>query len=290
MKNRYIDYFKKANIKTISPPYYLREYIDQYILFQNYSHNFNDLFIRALPNGKVSLIILLYNNKVLCNVNSNKEKLSNFVFGIFEPRLSPYFKPLTHFSLFKGISVSFTYTGVHKIVGIPLIQTTNEILDFDLLFSNNETLILEKINTTESDTEKINLLNHLFIEIIDKNNCKIPKNLNHISKLLNNKRGRLTIDEISKHINLSYKSLYRLFSNHIGIGPKTFLKILRFNQACSLLRDNSLYNWQELVYHCGYYDQAHFINEFKAIMKETPHHFLDESQGHFYHNRAFSFK
>ena len=57
-----------------------------------------------------------------------------------------------------------------------------------------------------------------------------------------------------------------------------------------MLNNDPEVNWSELVYRCGYYDQAHFINEFKTLMKESPYHFLSMTKGHFYLNRPFSFK
>lgn len=76
-----------------------------------------------------------------------------------------------------------------------------------------------------------------------------------------------------------------MFIKHIGIGPKDYLKIIRFNHACKLMSTNSDIEWFDIIYSCGYYDQMHFIHEFKNVMKYTPSEFLRISQGKFYFNR-----
>ena len=290
MRNIYVDYFQKATILIILPIISLSEDIERYTIYQNHSENFHDLFLRALPNGRVTLFMHLNDNKVIFHQKEKNIKLSNFITGIFEPDKTPYIKPHPKYNLFKGIAVTFTYRGVHNLLRMPLIKTTNTCLEFESVFGNCGDYLIERINQANSNSEIIKILNSFFLKLSEDKSCNLPKDLHNISDFINYKQGRLSLDDISHSVNLSYKSMYRLFNNHIGIGPKTFLKILRFNQACRLLRYKPRHNWNEMIYHCGYYDQSHFIKEFKFFMKESPHQFLHKSEGHFYYNRPFTFK
>ena len=76
-----------------------------------------------------------------------------------------------------------------------------------------------------------------------------------------------------------------MFCEYIGIGPKDYLRIIRFNYACKLLSNYPETDWCDVVCCCGYYDQMHFISEFKNIMKCTPMKLLKISEGNFYFNR-----
>ncbi len=97
--------------------------------------------------------------------------------------------------------------------------------------------------------------------------------------------GCCTVNDLANHLNLTARSIHRLFIQHMGIAPKEYLKIIRFNYACKLISNHSEMDLFDVLCTCGYYDQMHFIHEFKEIMKTTPSQFLKISKGHFYFNR-----
>lgn len=69
---------------------------------------------------------------------------------------------------------------------------------------------------------------------------------------------------------LSDKQFYRVFSEQVGISPKQFLRTIRLQQIFYLVQCNPQIELSELVYLCGYYDQAHFINDFKLQTGMSP--------------------
>ena len=75
--------------------------------------------------------------------------------------------------------------------------------------------------------------------------------------------------ETNSHIN-SYKTLSRLFQEVIGISPKEYVQIKRINQSLSLFASTKDIKSQDLADKLGYYDSAHFINEFKKYTGKTP--------------------
>ncbi|MDD3458734.1 MAG: AraC family transcriptional regulator [Weeksellaceae bacterium] len=64
--------------------------------------------------------------------------------------------------------------------------------------------------------------------------------------------------------------------NEIGMPPKLFCKVIRFNHAFLLKRMNPETSWQEIVYQCGYYDQSHYIAEFKYFTGFSPSVYYDK--------------
>lgn len=96
-------------------------------------------------------------------------------------------------------------------------------------------------------------------------------------------------DAIKNELNISSRHFQRIFKNAMGISPKEFQRITRFQKTVKhlLLRKQSCYLDPALAF--GYYDQAHFIKEFRAFAGETPAMFLQEKNfmAHFY-NRSLS--
>ncbi len=82
--------------------------------------------------------------------------------------------------------------------------------------------------------------------------------------------GLLKVDDLASAAGVSARQLERLFAHHVGISPKAFLRILRFQQVLAALRGQSSPEWADLAVRHGYYDQAHFINDFRRFTGESP--------------------
>tara|TARA_R110002051_G_scaffold181774_1_gene251288 strand:+ start:59167 stop:59976 length:810 start_codon:yes stop_codon:yes gene_type:complete len=80
------------------------------------------------------------------------------------------------------------------------------------------------------------------------------------------------VDELEQHLNLSYRSIHRLYSYSLGISPKEFLKISKFRKG---IRDLNYYdsNHSQMAINIGYVDQSHFIRDFKNYTNLTPKQF-----------------
>jgi AraC-like DNA-binding protein len=78
------------------------------------------------------------------------------------------------------------------------------------------------------------------------------------------------LDELESESTASYKTLSRLFQEVIGISPKEYVQIERVNQSLALFASSKDIKSQDLADQLGYYDSAHFINEFKKYTGKTP--------------------
>ncbi|RVB66322.1 AraC family transcriptional regulator, partial [Mesorhizobium sp. M7A.F.Ca.CA.002.04.1.1] len=81
--------------------------------------------------------------------------------------------------------------------------------------------------------------------------------------------GRTRIASIAERLGWSRKHLAGSFSNAIGMGPKTLSRIVRFNRALGLSRQQAV-DWADIAADCGYADQAHLVREFRDLAGETP--------------------
>ena len=81
--------------------------------------------------------------------------------------------------------------------------------------------------------------------------------------------GRARIGALARELGWSRARLAARFREQVGVAPKTVARMLRFERAAALAehRDRS---WAEIAAVCGYYDQSHLVNEFRAIAGRTP--------------------
>jgi AraC-like DNA-binding protein len=82
--------------------------------------------------------------------------------------------------------------------------------------------------------------------------------------------GSVMVAELARTTGLSPRRLSQLFAEHVGVSPKLYCRILRFQQAVQQLHYGVDIPWSELALACGYYDQSHFANDFRAFSGLSP--------------------
>lgn len=83
-----------------------------------------------------------------------------------------------------------------------------------------------------------------------------------------------SLKEIMQHCGASKSTLLRKFLKRTGVSPKTLMRIVRLNYLWDKINSENALDYQSLVFDGHYFDQSHFINDFKAIIGETPSHFF----------------
>jgi AraC-like DNA-binding protein len=89
-------------------------------------------------------------------------------------------------------------------------------------------------------------------------------------------RGRTDLGALASSLGLSDSSWRRHFSTEIGITPKRYFRILRFEHAVGLKLKFPDWSWTDVCLESGYYDQAHFIADSQAIACCAPSKFMRE--------------
>jgi AraC-like DNA-binding protein len=78
------------------------------------------------------------------------------------------------------------------------------------------------------------------------------------------------VEAIARAHHIAPRTLQRLFHRYVGVGPKWVLKRLRIHQAVEQLGVSPTIPWTRLALDLGYYDHAHFVRDFRALVGRTP--------------------
>lgn len=105
------------------------------------------------------------------------------------------------------------------------------------------------------------------------------------TKLIIKKRGLVNIHEVLQKIGIKERSLERYFKIHIGLSPKFYSRIIRLSYIFSLAQKDPA-NWSDIIFQAGFYDQSHFIKNFKEFTGEEPtqYGFTEQNMGNFFLN------
>jgi AraC-like DNA-binding protein len=77
-------------------------------------------------------------------------------------------------------------------------------------------------------------------------------------------------DELARRFDMSLRALQRLFNDYVGVGPKWVIKRYRMHEAVARVQAGQPVSWAALAQDLGYFDQAHFIADFRQLVGRTP--------------------
>jgi len=87
-----------------------------------------------------------------------------------------------------------------------------------------------------------------------------------------------TIAALGECMSISARKFSRRFTQQVGLKPKTFARIRRFQRALEQIGLGQTVDWTDVVAQCGYYDQAHFIHDFRAFSGCSPSEYVERSK------------
>lgn len=175
-------------------------------------------------------------------------------------------------------SIQFRPAGFFRVFGIPLELCTHQMLSSeDLLGSEAKNLICQ-LNEAPNLTEMVERTDRFLLYYLRKSKAKDPYNaITQISNALSKNHMYADIKTLAREANLSVKSFERQFGQKVGIGPKLYCRINRFNQALLYKMLNPDKSWTHITHTLGYYDQNHFIKDFKEFANNSPGQFMKYS-------------
>ena len=101
--------------------------------------------------------------------------------------------------------------------------------------------------------------------------------MTHAADLIEDSAGAARMDSLTHAVNLSPRQFDRRFLAAVGIPPKAFARIIRFQALLSAYREEDYPRWADLAIRCGFYDQAHLANEFRQFAGVSPAQFFRHS-------------
>jgi len=105
---------------------------------------------------------------------------------------------------------------------------------------------------------------------------KLPKRdllgeyVNEVVSLIAANPSIIRVQELANKTGSHARTLQRLFNRYIGVSPKWVIQRYRLHEAAEEMKNNDSIDWAHLALQLGYYDQAHFIKDFKAIVGKSP--------------------
>jgi AraC-like DNA-binding protein len=136
------------------------------------------------------------------------------------------------------------------------------------MISLNENIV-EEIIDKQDFFEKITLFKQMVKSSIFTDDTS-PSIINYALNRIYDQKGNISISQLADETGYSSRYIRKKFEDNIGISPKLFSQIVRFQYSLFMLIKNNKYSISDIINENGYYDQAHLINEFKKFGYMSP--------------------
>jgi AraC-like DNA-binding protein len=179
------------------------------------------------------------------------------------------------------LSVTFHPYAIYPFIGIPMSEFNGEPAEINLLPCPQFHYSTEMIWNRNEIDDKIEMVEQILLARLIK--AKEVKNcsLDWVIKTIKQSEGRVSVQSLCEKSGIGARKLERDFSKWIGMSPKQFIKVERFNHVFTQIAAPDFNeDWFDLVLQFGYHDQSHLIHDFKSMMEQTPEEFLFNLRNH----------
>ena len=164
--------------------------------------------------------------------------------------------------------VKFKPGAFYPFVNSPISRFTDNAISLWDAFGVEGNTLEAAILSREDEGEMIALAENFLRERLPERDEHVAV-INQIVERIIADRAITKVDDIVSRLNVNKRTLQRIFNQYVGVGPKWVIKRYRLHEAAERLADGET-DWPKMALDLGYFDQAHFINDFKAIIGKAP--------------------
>ncbi len=195
----------------------------------------------------------------------------SFVFGQITQPLE--IEPTGITSIF---AVRFYPEGFLPFATLQLTSLQNRAVSLSKFYGNVGVKLENDIIRASSIFERIRI-SESFLEDQLSNQEVLDKIIKESIKIIFDLKGQISVSDLSKETNAHRRKLERRFSSIIGISPKQLAKIVRLQSTIRMLLNKQFSSLTALAHEGNYYDQAHFIKDFKEFTGQSPKRFFADN-------------
>jgi AraC-like DNA-binding protein len=214
---------------------------------------------REIPHPAITLIINLGEPLAV-----DGRPYASFVAGLHEGSVRT-----EHPGRQYGIQLDLPPLTAYTLLGHPLGELGNAIVGLDDLLGGFARALVEALGEAPDWAARFALLDRALTECLDRGPRAAPE-VGWAWRELCRSGGRIGVGELIAGTGWSHRHLATRFRQQVGLSPKAFGRVLRFQRAVGLLHAPARPSFAEIAATCGYFDQAHLNRDFRDLAGATP--------------------
>lgn len=179
---------------------------------------------------------------------------------------------------FLVFQVVFRPGALYRLTGIPSWELNNSYFDAETVFHKHIKEVNDKLNDAKGFTDMISVVESFLLKQVNRGVRDFHR-LDEVSNIILQSTDHISIEWLAKESCLSLRQYERKFKERMGISPRYFNKVVRFENAFRLKNKYPYLDWLSIAIHCGYHDYQHLVKDYKAFTNQSPtgFHLLDNA-------------
>ncbi|WP_158289584.1 AraC family transcriptional regulator [Paenibacillus flagellatus] len=252
-------------VRTYVPSAPLSSHIDMFWHMEGYAPSHGKEL--TLPDGTVELVIDLRGSRnVLYDRYGRAIDLGAAI--VCGPHSEPF--AIDTSSGTSAIGIHFKPGGASPFLRAPLDELHNRHLDLELLWGAGANELRDELAEAGTPEARFRLLEARLLRRYDVRLAERHPAVSYALRLLDEPGEPLAIADLTGRIGMNPDRFLRLFKSEVGMTPKRYARLRRFQHVLGLLQAGGPADGAALAAACGYYDQSHFIKDFQAFAGRSP--------------------
>ncbi len=214
-------------------------------------------------------------NRFLCFFLHDQVKLSKGPGQEFIQRarsiiIGPQLIPVT-FDLgqqHQAVVVCLKPAGMYRLLGIPMAELVDCDYDARLVMGREIDELVERLQAAPTHAQRNEITQSYLLKKLLTLQPSLPFDLAMLHQV--QASGNLPIERVAAQACLSVRQFERKSYERLGLSPKVYSRMIRFSHAYKYKESAPHLSWTEIAHRCGYFDQMHFIRDFKFFAGFTP--------------------
>jgi AraC-like DNA-binding protein len=230
---------------------------------------------RILPNGSMQLLINLDEDELRSYHGEDYSRVERINGACLSGAHAHHFGIDTAEQ--RAIAgVSFRPGGAYPFFTEPASAFAGDHVELDRLWGRDGAVLRERLLECREPEGRIRVLDALLLKRLART---LERDRAVDFALAAFARG-VPVGKVVEKLGFTPRRFIKLFSEHVGLTPKSFARVQRFRSMLPLVGQ---LDWAELAVHCGYFDQAHLIHDFREFAGVTPTEYAPRSPGAYGH-------
>lgn len=250
---------------TIPPPKILEPFIRFFWVFEldGIKNSGRPYVYRSLADGCPEL---LFHYQGIFEELTPQGKISSFRLGLHaQSRHFSRFQTMEDFGIFGAYLYPFA---LESLFGIPAAELSDQAIGLDTLLGNRVSILKERLAAADNNQKRYQVMSTFLEALLLSRRPDIPPIYGAVKSVIAQK-GEIDILQLADYQNISLRQFQRKFKSASGFSPKLYSRILRFSKVAASL-GGDFKDLTALAYEHEYYDQSHFIHEFREFSGYTP--------------------
>lgn len=257
-------------LKIHIPSYPLNQFVDNFVYYEglNPAHAID----RFLPDGNTEIIFdfhdqpqYIYDNDTLKEIQACHHVWASGVRTGYISIPSGRQAAMFIIAFKKGMAYPF--------FPVPMNEMSDRVVDADLLWGRSFGHLREHLHEISNVDQKFAAAERFLLKHYQRQFNLNPAVEYALAEIIRSP-DQLNLRRVSDKIGYSQKHFIAMFKQQVGVTPKAYLKIMRFQKAINEVEQSPDIDWAAISLDCGFYDQAHFIHDFKFFSGFTPEDYL----------------